>query len=221
VPADISAAVKREMTSEAEVATSYAKLFDDVRTQANQARRRTDVAGVEAAIASLQSRDRDLGGRRRQSVDGLLAELAQVLEATKAHRAALDRYALMRSTLLQYERTARPVMSGLDGMMPVLNALGDLRYMAYERLERATTRLASYRKTFEAIEPPADLVDVHASIDSALKMAAYAVSRRRLAMSLRSELIDREAATAATGALMLYGLAREQLISRLYPPKIK
>jgi hypothetical protein len=221
VSPDVGAAVKRELVSEAEVTASYTRLFDSVRSQAETARRRTDIAGVEAAIASLQSGDQGLGGRRRQSVDALLAELSKILEATKAHRAALDRYALMRGSLLQYERNARPVMSGFDGMTPIFNALRDVRYTAYERLERATARLAAFRTSFDAIAPPEDLADVHASIDNALKMAAYAVSRRRLAMSLRSETIDREAATAASGALMLYGLAREQLISRLYPPKIK
>ncbi len=220
-PADVTAAVKRELVSDADVTASYTQLFGTVRSQADLARKRADVAGVEAAIAALRDGDRDLGARRRQGVDALLAELAQVLEATRAHRAALDRYALVRTSLLQYERIARPVMSGLDGLLPVLNALRDLRYTAYERLERSTDRLAGYRRTLDAIEPPGDLADVHATIDSALKMAAHAVSRRRLAMSVRSETIDREAATAATGALLLYGLARQQLVSRLYPPKIK
>jgi hypothetical protein len=52
-------------------------------------------------------------------------------------------------------------------------------------------------------------------------MASYAVARRRLAMSIVSEVVDREASSAAAGVLMLSGLAREQLVARLYPPKIK
>ena len=63
----------------------------------------------------LRSGDRDLGARRPQSVEALLAELAAVLESTRTHRAALDHYAMVRGSLLQYERTVRPVMSGLDG----------------------------------------------------------------------------------------------------------
>ena len=75
-----------------------------------------------------------------------LAELAQVLEATRAHRAVLDRYVLVRGSLLQYERTARPVLSGIDGLLPVLNVLRDPRYTASERLERPTARLAGSRR---------------------------------------------------------------------------
>lgn len=218
---DVAAALKRDLDEESNAAASYANLFSSVRAQADLARRRSDVAGVEAAIAALQSGDRSLGARRRQSVDSLLAELSAVLDATRAHRTALDHYAMVRGSLLQYERTIRPVTSGLDGLTPILSALRDTKYTAYERLERTTGRLAAFRNSLGAVAPPSDLADVHATIDSALKMAAHAVSRRRLAMAIMSETIDREASSAAAGALMLYGLAREQLVTRLYPPKIK
>lgn len=218
---EAAASLKREVDAEKAVAASYARLFSEVRGQADQARRRADVSGVEAAITALTAGDRDLGSRRRHNVDALLAELAEVLAATRAHREALDRYARVRNSLLQYERTVRPITSGLDGLTPILNALRDVKYTAYERLVRTTARIAAFRTSLEAVSPPTDLADVHATIDSALKMASHAVARRRLAMAVMSETIDREASSAAAGALMLYGLAREQLVSRLYPPKIK
>jgi hypothetical protein len=176
---------------------------------------------VEEAIAALRSGDRELGARRKQSVEALLGELSSLLESTRTRRAALDRYARVRGDLLQYERNVRPVMSGLDGAAAVLTALRDTKYTAYERLVRLTGRLAGYRAALETIAPPDALADVHATLDSALKMASYAVSRRRLAMSIMSEVIDREASSAAAGALMLSGMAREQLVARLYPPKVK
>jgi hypothetical protein len=221
VPGDLSAALRRELDAEANAAVAYATLFSSVRARAEDARKRADVRGVEEAIAALKSGDRDLGARRPQTVDALLAELGSLLASTRTHRAALDRYAKVRASLLQYERTVRPVMSGLDGALPVLNAVRDMKYTAYERLERLTGRLAGFRATLETIRAPDDLADVHATLDSALKMASYAVARRRLAMSIMSQVIDREASSAAAGALMLAGLAREQLIARLYPPKIK
>jgi hypothetical protein len=123
--------------------------------------------------------------------------------------------------LLQYERTVRPVMSGFDGLAPVFTAVRDFKFTAYERLERAGARLAAFRKTLSVIAPPEDLADVHATLDSAMKMADHACSRRRLAMAIVSEVVDREASSAAAGALMLAALAREQLVARLYPPKIQ
>ena len=221
VSGDLTAALRRELDAEANTAVAYSNLFSSVRAQAEQARKRADVLGVENAIAALKSGDRELGARRRQGVDALLAELSALLESTRTHRAALDRYAKVRGSLLQYERNVRPVMSGLDGTAPVLNALRDTKYTAYERLERLTGRLAAYRATLGTITAPDDLADVHATLDSALKMASYAISRRRLAMAIMSDVIDREASSAAAGALMLSGLAREQLVARLYPPKVK
>jgi hypothetical protein len=221
VSGDLAAALRREMDAESNAAVAYANLFSSVRTRAEDARKRADVRGIEEAIATLKSGDRDLGRRRAQGVEALLAELGSLLESTRTHRAALDRYAKVRGSLLQYERSVRTVMSGLDGAMPVMNALRDMKYTAYDRLERLTGRLAAYRTSLEAIAPPDDLADVHATLDSAVKMASYAVARRRLAMSIISEVVNREASSAAAGALMLSGLAREQLIARLYPPKIK
>jgi hypothetical protein len=221
VPGELSIALKRELDAEANAAVAYSALFSSVRTQAEEARKRADVRGIENAIAALKSADRDLGARRPQGVEALLSELGALLESTRTHRAALDRYARVRGSLLQYERTVRPVMSGLDGATPLLNAIRGMKYTAYERLERMTGRLTAFRATLETIAAPDDLADVHATLDSALKMAAYAVARRRLAVSIMSEVIDREASSAAAGALMLSGLAREQLVARLYPPKIK
>jgi len=221
VTGDLSTAIRRELDTEANVAVAYASLFSSVRARAEDARKRADVRGVEEAIAALKSGDRDLGVRRPQGVEALLGELRGLLESTRTHRAALDRYAKARGSLLQYERTVRPVMSGLDGATPVLTAMRDMKYTAYERLERLTGRLAAFRATLGTIAAPDELADVHATLDSALKMASYAVARRRLAISIMSEVIDREASSAAAGALMLSGLAREQLVARLYPPKIK
>jgi len=221
VTGELSAALRRELDAEANTAVAYSNLFSSVRARAEDARKRADVRGVEEAIAALKSGDRELGAKRRQGVDALLSELSSLLESTRTRRAALDRYAKVRGSLLQYERNVRPVMSGLDGALPVLTALRDTKYTAYERLVRLTDRLIAYRAALETIAAPDDLADVHATLDSALKMAAYAVSRRRLAMSIMSEVIDREASSAAAGALMLAGRAREQLIARLYAPKGK
>jgi hypothetical protein len=112
-------------------------------------------------------------------------------------------------------------MSGFDGLMPVLASLRDTRYTGYERLERTAARLASLQASLAGVEPPEDLVDVHASLASAMQMADHAVARRKRGVSTGNTSYDIEASTAAAGALMLAQLAREQLVVRLYPPKIQ
>ena len=192
----------------------------EVRKHADAARRRGDVAGVEAVIEVLHTRDRELGGRRPERVAVVARELDVMLAAARAHRLALDRYTQVRRVLLEYERTMRPTMSGFDGLMPILKAVEEQRFTAYERLEAAAARLRAFQGTTRAVTPPEDLADVHATLLSALQMAEHAVSRRRLAASTENDTFNREASSAAAGAIMLAGLAREQLVARLYPPKL-
>jgi hypothetical protein len=217
---ELNARVVRELRAEQTATESYVALADEVRKQADAARRRGDVSGVESAIAVLHVRDRELGSRRPERVTVVATELDGMLAAARAHRRALERYAQVRRLLLEYERTMRPTMSGFDGLLPILKAVEEQRFTAYERLEAAGARLRAFQGTTRAVTPPEDLADVHATLLSALQMAEHAVARRRLAVSTGNETFTREASSAAAGAIMLAGLAREQLVARLYPPKI-
>lgn len=218
---DLRARVTREFDLEARAGAAYVELTADVRARAEAAQRRGDVAGVAAAIQTLQVRDRELGGRRPQMTSAFLGELETMLTRVRSYRAALDRYAAVRPSLLAYERAVRPIMSGFDGLVPVFNAIRDVRFTAYERLERASVRLANFTDALQEIAPPADLADVHSTLVSALRMAAHGVSRRRLSAASGSKVVAAEASSAAAGALLLAGQAREQLVARLYPPKIQ
>jgi hypothetical protein len=219
--ADLRARVTRELGDESRTTAAYESMVNEVRTQADAARRKGDAAGIEAAIATLETRDRELGGRKPPTVTALATELNAMLEATRTYRAKVDRYMLVRGSLLAYERRVRPTMSGFDGLLPVLVSLRDTRYTSYERLERTSARLATLQASLAGVEPPEDLVDVHASLASAMQMADHAVARRKRGISTANTSYDTEASTAAAGALMLAQLAREQLVVRLYPPKIQ
>jgi len=218
---DLNARIRKELEIEAKATELYASLVSEVRAQAEAARKKGDVVGIESAIQALHAGDKELGGRRDAVVSGVVTELDAMLVATRAYREKLDHYALVRGSLLAYERTMRPTMSGFDGLSPVFSALRDTRFTAYERLERTSARLLGFRSTVKTVQPPTDLVDVHASFESAVQMADYAVARRKLAVSTGNEAYDREASAAAAGAMMLASLAREQLVARLYPPKIQ
>ena len=213
--------VRDEITRDREVAAEYARLTDDVRARADAAMRQGDVPEVTAAIEALQASDRALGGRRPGVVSALAAELEGMLVRARAHRAALDRYARVRRSLLDYERLARPIMSGFDGLTPVFLALKAERYTALERLDRTTARLKTFQAGLTRIAPPEDLADVHATLASAIRMADHACARRRVAVGTRNTAFDREASSAAAGAMLLAETAREQLVARLYPPKFQ
>ena len=218
---DLHARVVHEIELETRAGADYAALAADARTRAGEAKRRGDLDGVTQALTSLRARDAALGHRRPQLVSALMVELEATLASVRTYREALDHYALVRRSLLDYERAIRPVTSGFDGLGPIVLAIRDIRFTAYDRLVRATGRVKSLIAATELVSPPPDLADVHATMLSALRMAEHAVARRRLSVAIQSQPVGEEASSAAAGALLLAGQAHEQLVARLYPPKIK
>jgi len=218
---DLRSDVRRDLAAEAAADAAYQTLAAELTAQADVALRRGDVDGVLALRASLTERDRALGAGRPAHVTALAALLDAKLEAVRVHRRALDHYAVVRRGLLEYERRVRPVMSGFDGLGPVLGYVRDGRFTSYDRLVRTAARLAELSASLLAIEPPADLTDVHATLGSALHMAAEACARRRMAATTTSAERDAEASAAAAGALLLAGHVRDQMVVRLFPPKIQ
>ena len=218
---DLKAGVARDLEAEATADAAYKALADDLTAKADAALRRGDVEGVQGLRAVLAERDQALGARRPAHAAAIAALLDAKLEAVRIHRKALDRYAAVRKRLLEYERRVRIVMSGLDGLGPVLAHIRDGKYSSYDRLVRAAARVTELSEEIGAIVPPADLADVHATLRSAIHMAAEACSRRRLAVTTTSEDLQREASAAAAGSILLTGHSRDQLVVRLFPPKIQ
>jgi hypothetical protein len=218
---DLRAEVNRELAAEAAAEAAYAALAADLTAKADAALRRGDVAGVDGLRATLEARNRALGDRRPARVAALTAMLEAKAEAVRLHRKALDHYAAVRRNLLEYERRVRPVMSGFDGLESVLTYVRDGKYTAYERLVRTSERLEALAADLQGLEAPADLADLHATLVSAVHMAGEACTRRRLAVTTTSEATDREASAAAAGALLLSAHVRDQLVVRLFPPKIQ
>jgi hypothetical protein len=219
--ADLRATVERELEAERTAGPEYAHLADHARKQSLNAMQSGDVAGVSAVRDAVVLRDRELGGRRPAEIRRLLDELDARLARAAAHRLALDHYALIRPTLLAYERRIRPVLSGLDGLEPILQAVADMRSTAYEQLEGASSRIGRLSDLAGRVSVPGDLADVHATLVSALHLAEQASARRRLAVATTSMTAAREASSAAAGAQLLAAQARASLVERLFPPKIR
>ena len=218
---DLRAGVAKDLEAEAAADAAYKALADELATKADAALRRGDVEGVQGLHAVLTTRDQALGARRPAHAAAIAALLDAKLEAVRIHRKALDHYAAVRKGLLEYERRVRTVMSGLDGLAPILAYVRDGKYLSYDRLVRAAGQISKLLFEIGSIQPPADLADVHATLRSAIHMAAEACSRRRLAVTTTSEDLQREASAAAAGSILLTGHSRDQLVVRLFPPKIQ
>jgi len=217
---DLRDSVKQNLEAEQAAETAYASLASTVLAAADAGMRRGDVAAVISVRATVVERDRALGLRRPQQIQSLLQALEAKLEATRAHRLALDRYASVRPSLLAYERRVRSAMSALDGLAPVIAFIREMKSMGYERLERADNILKRVVADFPTVTAPSDLADMHSTLVSAAHMASEAISRRRLAVATLNMRLDHEASTAAAGAQLLIAQAREMLVKRLFPPKL-
>lgn len=218
---DLRAEVSRRLQVEVAADAAYATLATQLATLAEAAMRRGDVKGVEAAQTQLAARDLALGLRRPQEVKALAERLQAALARARAHRAALDHFAEVGARLYRYERDVRPVLSALDGLQPVLEHIRDSKYMSYERIIHALGRLVDQRALVERIEAPPDVQSVHSTLRSAILMALQACDRRRQVDVGPNPALEREAAAAAAGTLLLAAQARQDLLARLVPPKFQ
>ena len=217
---DLADEVVRRLAAERAIDKAYETLVRSIHSRAGVLVARGDVRGMLALIAELGARDRELGSVRPADVASLAAWLDVELRAARAQRLALDHYAQARPALLAYERDVRRAMTDFDSLMPVLEAIRDETGTPFDALVRAEARLQQIGARLQLVAAPAGLVDVHATLRSAVHLAAQACARRKTAVASLSHTVAGEASAAAAGALLLAGSARETMVQRLFPPKI-
>jgi hypothetical protein len=219
--ADLAAAVSRRIDEERARDREYAELRTRSMARAEAALAKGDI-GAASDVRSDAARDVEaFDPGRRSEAEGLLRELDELVERTRVHRAAVDRYNQMRPQLLAYERQLRPVLSALDGLTPSFKAIEAMTGPEFSKLEKMIASIGRLGPKMDEVVPPQDLADVHATFVSALNLAREACSRRRLAIATTDRTMGLEASAAAAGATMLVAQARENLVARLYPPKVR
>jgi hypothetical protein len=215
---EVAADVTRRIDAERNADNAYAALASDVRTRAKKAADRGDVRAVTALRKEVEARDKALGVMRPAQVTAILQELESTLEIAQARRLQIEHYAMMRPKLLAYEKDLRSVVATLDGAKPSLEAIRDLSGPGLFWLERVESNLNHATDTLKTVQVPEDLSDVHATFQSAVRMALDACQRRRTAMASNNLTVAKEASSAAAGARLLFDQARHELLARLYPP---
>jgi hypothetical protein len=213
--------ISRRLVAELNADAAYGSLATEVTLLADAAMHRGDVRTVSALVDSLPERDRALGGLRPVQMRGLRDRLGAMLERTREFRLQVDHWRFSAKQYAAYERRVRPLISSLDGLRPVLAFIQDMRGMAFTRLAKADSKIHALVQQVRRIEPPADLQGVHSTLLSALFMAGQATDRRRQAVIRSSLPIARDAAAAASGAMMLFAQARADLRAQLALPRFK
>jgi hypothetical protein len=217
--ADLAADARRRLYDELDADRAYAGLSVELLAQADRAGRRGDVTTVESLMGELARRDLALGSRRPEAIQALADALSARLAVTRAFRASLDHYAKEKPKLLAYERRVRPVLFGLEGLRPELQAIRDGRPAGYDATIRTLARLSAFERTLTALPVPSDLVAVHAALHSVIGLAREACVRHRQVLIAPRPATSADASAAAAGAVLLLTQAHQDLLTQLFPPK--
>lgn len=219
VEPDLAADARRRLDDELGADRAYESLTTEVLARAERAQRRGDVAAVESLVSELPRRDLALGSRRPEALQALADALSARLVVTRAFRASLNRYAREKPKLLAYERRVRPILAGLDGLVPELQAIRDGRPAGYDATMRTLAKLSALERTLTPLKAPPDLVAVHAALHSVIGLAREACVRHRQVLVAPEAATAADSSAAAAGAVLLLTQAHRDLVTRLFPPK--
>ena len=120
---ELARTVAKRLQVEMSAERSYAALAAGIRKRALVAEATGNAAAIDRLQAELVGRDRQFGFRRPRTVQDLIEELRIARTSAVARKDALERYAAVRSRLLDYETAVRPAFSALDGQRSLLQVL--------------------------------------------------------------------------------------------------
>lgn len=212
--------VRSSLAEEVKAGTAYGALLSALQARADAARRRGDVPSVRRLTDELERRDQQLGRKRPGEVEAFRQQLSSTLAATEAFRRALDAHARQLGALQRYDTQVRPLVARFTRLEPTLAALREMGGVTPGQLSTIENEARQIEAALAAIRPPAAQLAVHATFQSALRIAREACTRRRLATSSRSPEM-REASAAAAGAVLLTQQVRRDLAASLRRPTIQ
>jgi hypothetical protein len=215
------ASALRTLAGELSTERAYSRLSATMLSAASTAAGRADVRVVETVLANVLRRDEQLGRKRPDQINALIASVQARLDAARRLRLARDQWTA-RSDVYRAYRGAVDVV--LDQLSSAQGSLDDIKRLAGPRaavLARLTARLASGAATLTRIAPPDELRPAHALFASALNLAANAVQARREAVESGSLQRAWDASSAAAGSIMLFARARADMEAVLAFPRLR
>jgi hypothetical protein len=207
-----------EIAEEERLEGLYANLRTTALADAARLAERADVRGLETLRDHVRARDVELGSKRPQHMAGVMATLDAHLDSAHRLRLAHDQWMLIEGRLREYRQRATPLIKVLSDAAQSLDDIKLLAGPAPQRLLPLTRQLDRYARRLALIEPPTQLMSVHAAFRSAFTLALNAVQLRRDAIEVADVDLARQASAAASGALLLLDRARADLEAALAPP---
>jgi hypothetical protein len=206
------------IADEQRIDRQYARLRTTTMSAATAHVARADVRSLERLRRDVARQDARLGSRRPTTVAALVATLDAHLDSARRLRLAQDHWLLRIDRLRAYQQASSPHVETLAGSAASLDDIRSLAGPEPQRLRVLSDRLGRAARLLAVIVPPDELSAVHALLRSAYSLATNAVQLRLDAAAAADVDLARQAAAAASGALMLLERARADLAVSMQPP---
>jgi hypothetical protein len=209
--ADLAVRTSRALAAEQRTERLYKDLSSATIAAATKSAERADVRGLQATIESVLRTDDRLGRQRPQEIAALLAFVDLRLDEARRLRLARDAWAMRQTAFDEYRRKIAPAV---DYLRRSKSWLDDIRQLAGPdplSISRLDQRVVMGRQALERVDAPPELASVHSLLGAAFQMARRAAIGRRAALTATDMTMAWEAASAASGALMMLGRADEEL----------
>jgi hypothetical protein len=206
---------------ESRIEREYAGLASATLKRAANAAVRADVRAIERVIETADRRDAQLGRRRPEEINALLAQVRIQLDAARRLRLARDRWHERVGSYQAYTKAIAPIVQGLVRARRTLDDVKRLAGSDAALLVALRDRLATNMKTLGVLHVPDELKPSHALLMSAVNLAETAVKTRRQATISGDIALAWDASSAAAGSMTLLTRAREDMEAAVRLPGIR
>jgi hypothetical protein len=199
----------------------YAALSSSMLKRAEAAASRADVRGVEGVVRAVRRRDAQLGGKRPDAVNALLADIQVQLDAARQLRLVRDRWKERVGSYRAYLGAIAPVVDVLARSQHDLDSIKRLAGSEPVDLVMLLDGIETSSRLLAAVGVPDELKSAHALLVSALNLADSAVRTRRSAVASGQIRSAWDASSAAAGSITLFARAQEDMEAVVKLPQLR
>jgi hypothetical protein len=211
----------RTIAEEGRLEKTYGALTSTTLKRALDAAGRADVRAVERVLATVVRRDAELGRKRPEEINALLAQIRVQLDAARRLRLARDRWYERASSYRAYKTGIAPIVNAMTRAQRSLDDIKRLAGSDAAVLVGLRDRLATHADALNVLAVPDELKPAHALLMSAVKLAEMAVKTRRQAAASGELQLAWDASSAAAGSMMLLNKAKEVMEAAVRLPEIR
>jgi hypothetical protein len=200
---------------------AYRSMTTQIMSLADRHARAADVRSLTRLVDRVHTSNRTLGERRPDTVNALIAAVELKLDAARRLQLARDRWALRQADFRKYREAIDGSLSLFASLTSSLEGIKLLAGSSPSSLDALQGAVSEILRRTSSIAPPEEFRSVHGLLVSAVQMAGSA-ARIRYEATLAGDIARAwDASSAAAGALMLGGRAREEMQTLLRPPQLR